>query len=218
MSSSVYWDKETDKYLPVHTRLYRVAEEIKKALPQGGKILDIGCSRMTLKNILGEKFDYYGVDIVDNSTDIHYAQFDLNQDSLSAFPFKFKFDAIVCSGVFEYIELDKIKEILNFFTKDISHEKTWFVFTYTNFDHLSRRFIPNHPKWVTVMSLGEMKKIFKSYNLTVISNYPSYYKLSPGPLKSGWNENLQKKFKINLPIFSKFLGKQFIFVCKQNEK
>lgn len=215
MSASVYWDQETNKYLPVHTRLYRVAEELKRYLPQGGKVLDIGCSRMTLKNILGDKFEYYGVDIVDNPVSQQYAKFDLSADNFDVFPFKFKFDAIVCSGVFEYIDLVRIKKMLEFFITNTSHQQTVFVFTYTNFKHITRRIIPNHQKWVTILSIKEIKNIFNNFNLQILSSFPSYYKLRPGPLAPGWNENLQKKFKINIPILASVLGKQFIFVCKK---
>lgn len=218
MSDNTYWNKETNKYLPIHTRLIRVGDEIKKKLPNGGRVLDLGCSRMTLKNIIGEKFDYYGIDIVDNQDYEKYAKFDLAKDNFQSFPFLFKFDVIVCSGIFEYLELERIKEILNFVSEKISHDNTIFIFTYTNFNHISRLFVPNHEKWITIMSIKDMKSVFIDSGFYVLDYFPSYYKIGPGPLSSGWNENLQKKIKINIPLFSNIFGKQFVFVLRKNKK
>lgn len=210
-----YWRKETRKYSVVHTRLLRVADEIEGYLSAGGKILDLGCSKMTLGNVIGDSYDYYGIDIVDNDNCKNYAKFDLAKGSFSSFPFLLNFDIVVCSGILEYLELGRIKELLRFIYNEISHNDTLFIFTYTNFNHISRICIPPHKKWLTMLPLKLMKNIFFEVGFCLVDYFPAYYKFGPGPLPPSRFADLQRKIRFKIPLVSNVFGKQFIFILKK---
>ncbi len=214
MDTLTYWKKETQKYQTPHLRLSRIVDEIRQRTPQG-RILDIGCGPQTLGSMLGSSHDYSGVDIV-GTGDAHFQAFNLETQPLSEFPFQEPFDIVTCSGLFEYLSLERIEGLLHLIHKQLLTPQSLFIATYTNFSHVTRRRGKSHAKWVTKITLAEMKQVFERCGFEIETTYPSYYKLRGGPLKPGFWWKLQQ----HLPLpktgwFASLFGKQYIFVLKK---
>ncbi|MFA6106358.1 MAG: TylF/MycF/NovP-related O-methyltransferase [Patescibacteria group bacterium] len=206
-----YWTAESRKYKKPHKRINEIYGEIIKG-GSGGSIIDIGCGPASLGEMLkNSNYKYAGVDVFMQKIVFgRYAVFDLEKDNFKNFPFNEIFNVIVISGVIEYLSIDRVRELLRYLNSNLSNKDTKILITYTNFSHYSRKKKTYHPLWVNIRNIDDMKKEFKSAGFSIVKHYPSYYYIS--------------RRRLNVPhnawfsFFSKYFGRQIIFILRQEKK
>lgn len=205
-----YWAVETKKYETPHRRLKRLADELNRLPLSAGKVLDLGCGPGTLGRLLDRsRLAYAGVDVFPQPDfGGRYGQFDLENGPWSDFPFAEKFDAIVLSGVMEYLSAQRLAELFRFIKQNLLKPDGIILASYTNFDHYARQALTYHPAWTTVWSIKQLTEFWLSAGYQVVRKYPSYYFVFNRRVYSprwwlGW---LSRRF-----------GRQIIFSLKTND-
>lgn len=103
---------------------------IRKYVPKGGSILDVGCGDMTLSRLLPD-YDWVGVDIAPDMSQDKAIKQDLMQ---TPYPFPAaRFDAVVCSEVLEHLWNP---EIVHAEVKRLLKPDGTYILSTPNFDHL----------------------------------------------------------------------------------
>jgi predicted TPR repeat methyltransferase len=105
-SREEYWRVRTQAFNTPHRRLCVIRDLIHSLPMTPATLLDVGCGSCTLRSLLPAEIEYFGVDLTprcfaDQRNADHFEAVDLDQ-SPAAFG-SARFDAVVCSGVLEYI-------------------------------------------------------------------------------------------------------------------
>jgi SAM-dependent methyltransferase len=101
-----HWNERAKALDIPHARLRIIAREIAALPGPPATLLDIGCGAATLRKLLPESIEYFGVDIADDVIPVgtdpeHFVVADLNVED-DCFPGR-TFDVVVASGAFEYV-------------------------------------------------------------------------------------------------------------------
>jgi len=204
-----YWAVETQKYRLPHRRLKRLAGELNRLPLAAGTVLDLGCGPGTLGQLLDRtRLTYFGVDVFPQPNFAgRYGQFDLEGGTWSDFPFTEKFDAVVLSGVMEYLSAKRVGELLSFIKEHLLKSDGIVIASYTNFEHYTRQPLNYHPAWLAIWPSDQLANLFAQVGFRVERKYPSYYFVLNRRIYSprrwlGW---LSRRF-----------GRQIIFILKIN--
>jgi len=133
--AAAYWNRRIWDFDQLHPRLILIRNLIDTILKPGSQLLDVGCGAATFRRILQHDIEYFGVDIAGDAIEsfhdpIHFEAIDFNVNP-ECFSDK-KFDIVVCSGVFEYVQQpDRFIEFLGQKLVDAGH----LILTYTNRQH-----------------------------------------------------------------------------------
>jgi SAM-dependent methyltransferase len=201
-----YWSVESFKYKNPHRRIKTIYEELFNL--HLNSVIDLGCGYGQLGSLLGPNFEYTGVDVFEQKYfPGNYQVFDLNKADYKTFPFLTKFDAVVVSGLMEYLDFDRVKLLLTFISNNLMTKNSFLIATYTNFSHYSQTEKTFHPKWVTIKKLKEMASLFESSGFRVVKKYPSYYFI--------FNLAINNHLHFWIPFVSEYFGRQIIFVLKK---
>jgi 2-polyprenyl-3-methyl-5-hydroxy-6-metoxy-1,4-benzoquinol methylase len=112
------------------SRVKFLTQYIRKLVPKGGKILDVGCGDMYLSTILPE-YEWVGIDIAPDVSNMKAIKQDL---MVPPYPFPDKtFDAVVCSEVLEHVwDL----RVVNAEVKRLLKPNGVYLMSTPNFDHI----------------------------------------------------------------------------------
>ena len=193
-----YWDRGVDRFDRPHPRLKRIASIVEGLSPSPHTLLDIGCGKATLRSLLPASLEYCGVDIAaaDLATQDpeHFTNEDLDQTQLS-FPDR-TFDAVVCSGVFEYIS--SRERFLSFVASKVAPDGS-LIFSFTNREHyrdllpalVGRRhkYLDPHVNFMSIREvvsmLGEMGFHVRRYDVLAAALWQK--SLTTRSFRSPWN-------------------------------
>lgn len=201
-----YWNIENQKYSKPHFRLRKIANVLND-ISRGNYVdlLDIGCGPATLKTLLPENINYFGIDIALQASAPNLIELDIIKNEI-----KFgerRFDLIVASGVFEYLggfQRQKLSEIHN-----ILRENGHFILSYVNFDHFRKRVSPNYN------NIQPIHMLKKDLDLLFYINryFPTFHNRVCALPKRERIAEIQMKLYFNIPIFSPLFAVQYIFIC-----
>jgi len=131
-SDKAFWSEQHQKFAEPHFRLLKSARLINRlAASRPCSLLDVGCARGALRELLQPNVDYFGIDLAIADPGPHFREMDLSDN-----PVDFDgrhFDFVVAQGVFEYlarVQGEKFREIAQ-----ILSPGGRFIVTYENFDH-----------------------------------------------------------------------------------
>ncbi len=209
------WKVDVDRYNEPHLRLRIISQIVNDIRPQ--KVVDLGCARGTLKQLLNSDISYTGVDFISPVEEINFPFYkcDFNAENL---PAEIKnSEMVVCSGLIEYIEnvpgfIDKIFGVVK---KD-----GYLIASYFNMNHVNRRIqkikgekVYFHPDWRGNYSYNKIKAIFKNSGFKIVKTYPMGNSFSHSvPVNSTINDAaVLAKFN----WLSPHMAHQFIFVLKK---
>lgn len=209
------WEKDVDRYNEPHLRLRIISTIVNALKPQ--KVVDLGCARGTLKQLLNHDITYTGVDFISPIDEINFPFYkcDFNSENL---PKEIKdSEMVVCSGLIEYIENvpDFVNKIHNIIKSD-----GYFVASYFNMKHINRRLqkikgekVYFHPDWRGNYSFNKIKTILKKTGFKVIKIYPMGNSFSHSvPVNSTLNDSVVLS---EFNLLSPYMAHQFIFVLKK---
>ena len=101
-SRKEFWGQEHHKFVEPHFRLEKSARLINKLAPAGAStLLDIGCARAALKDLLKPSIQYFGIDVAIREPASYLHEADILES-----PIEFDgrhFDLVIAQGVFEYL-------------------------------------------------------------------------------------------------------------------
>ncbi len=152
-----YWTEETLIYARPHPRLRFMAKQLCQGTPR--RLLDIGCSAATLRDLLPADFVYFGCDITDHAAQRlppgHFLQADFNRgDGLSFFKER-TIEAIHIGGVLEYLHQPKtlLRE-----ARSLVPTNAPLLLSMINFQgERYRETRQHHPGWVFKPTLEEIR-------------------------------------------------------------
>ena len=176
------WQDEHLRYDLPHLRLRQVAALVAAAQPR--RVLDIGCATGHLRRLLPGA-EYVGCDFAAPpvAPEFEFHQRDLNREGL---PRDLgHFDAVVCSGILEYVESPE--QLL----RDVACcliPSGKFVCSYFNDRHVLRqatrllRLQPyRHPDWTDLQPLEALRAQLAAAGLLVRSCHASTFGIGPAP-------------------------------------
>ena len=164
-----------------------------------------GADPETLKTLLHDNINYHGIDIAIQNPKPNLIELDIVKNEIT-FPGRL-FDIIVSAGVFEYVgdmEKQKFGEI-----RKLLKPGGRFIVSYMNMDHRTK---PRYPTWNNIKSIGEFKRNLEAY-FHVERCFPSYYSFHDDDLKSKAMRRLQMSLNMDIPVISRLLGVNFIFIA-----
>jgi SAM-dependent methyltransferase len=131
-STKDFWGQEHYKFEAPHFRLQKSARLINTMAPSGPcTLLDVGCARSSLKQLLKPNIEYFGIDISIDRPAPYLHEVDILGNSIEFDGHHFDF--VIAQGLFEYLgeaQEDKFREIAQ-----ILSPRGKFIVTYENFDH-----------------------------------------------------------------------------------
>lgn len=130
-----YWNSNTLRFNLVHQRLIIIRSLIDCIPRPLTQLLDVGCGLGTMKQLLPETVEYFGIDIASDVIKLkndpaHFEVVDLN--GLPQCFGERKFELAICSGIFEYIQYPKT--FLRFLSDKIINGG-YLIITYNNRQH-----------------------------------------------------------------------------------
>ena len=122
-------------------------------IPENAKtVLDVGCGKMWLREFLNENIAYYGMDYVKRNDDTIVCN--LNNREFT----DMKFDAVLCSGVIEYIH----EENLSWFFEKIHETAPVLIVSYNTRDNVPSVYVRKMNFWKNHMYREEFISLVKS--------------------------------------------------------
>ncbi len=212
-----YWHNEAPKYHWAHSRLKLIAETI-RADASVKSVLDIGAGSGTLAHLLGRGVRYLGLDITgrkepdDAWPPIRFCDFD-DADSFSSLLDQ-PFDAVVISGVLEYLK--DWRGILRLAaTKAVKPNGLFLVSAI--YDPFYATFpMKRHPAWINRFVPADIHAALADNGLRLDVTYPMWAGGYP------WTASLSRAFALRgqsmHPKWIHWMGvNQFLFVCHREE-
>lgn len=201
-----FWRKENLKYLTPHFRLEKSAWLVNE-IARGRKcdLLDVGCGPATLRHLLDENVNYYGVDVAIHDPAPNLIQTDFLENPI-AFHDK-RFDIVLAQGVFEYAgnrQSEKFAEIRSILTES----GTFFV-SYVNFDHVN---IARYHVYNNMQSFKDFKQSLNRF-FTIDRIIPTSHHWHHREPNRRIMKDLQMHMKANIPFISPRFAIEYFFIC-----
>jgi hypothetical protein len=170
--SEKYWSEEAMIYAKAHPRLKLIAKLLTRQRYR--RLLDIGCSSATLKELLPPDFEYFGSDITrlaeSHLSPAHFLQADFNDRvDLSHFQ-RHQINCLHIGGVLEY--LHRPKELLQA-VRQLVPVRTPLLVTLINFE--GKRFSSpkqHHEAWVYKPTMKELQADLEQSGFRLRRIYP----------------------------------------------
>ena len=129
-----HWNVRSFDFGGAHPRLILIATMI-LGLPEIMTMLDVGCGPAPLRDIVPRHIEYFGIDIATSviaamRDPAHFEAVDLDERQ-EAFGGR-RFDLVVCSGVFEYI--NRRQAFIDFLKRKV-RPGGWLIMSFTNHQH-----------------------------------------------------------------------------------
>lgn len=209
----------------MHLRLKLVLAEVVAMKPIS--LLELGCSTGALRAAMRERMpalDYHGCDVsksaVEAIGDKQVVCVDLNHDPL---PFAGRtFDGVVGSGILEYIH--DVAGLLRQVRSRI-RPGGWFITSYFNMHHVSRRLgrilrrpVFQHPLWVNQYALRHIRGLIRQSGFTILRELPSNLGIGPSPSigRERWSEASMHRLRHCPGVFA--LAHQVVFVARADDR
>ncbi|MGH9400494.1 MAG: class I SAM-dependent DNA methyltransferase [Terriglobia bacterium] len=201
-----FWSEENLKYAQPHFRMEKVARLVNRiARGRECDLLDVGCGPATLRQLLHNNVDYYGIDIA-----IHRPAANLIQTDFVESPIKFgekKFDIVLAQGVFEYIgrvQAQKFSEIAQ-----LLKAEGRFIVSYVNFDHRS-----TYMYWPynNVQSFADFHQSLKQH-FHVRRFIPTSHRWHHDEPRARLTKAIQMRINLNIPFITRRLAVEYFFIC-----
>ncbi|MBI5934914.1 MAG: class I SAM-dependent methyltransferase [Chloroflexi bacterium] len=211
-----YWHDEAPKYHWAHSRLKLIAETI-RGDASVTSVLDVGAGSGTLAHLLGRGVRYLGLDItgrkepVDAWPPIRFCDFD-DAESFSSLLDQ-PFDAVVISGVLEYLQ--DWRGILRLAaTKAVKPNGLFLVSAI--YDPFYATFpMKRHPAWINRFVPADIRAALAENNLRLDATYPMW--AGGYPWTASLSRALAGRGNSVHPRWMHWLGvNQFLFVCHRN--
>ena len=133
--TAAYWNVRSPEFDAVHARL-RLIGRLAAALHGVRSVLDVGCGPAALRGVLPPAAEYFGVDVASTVIEAQRdpAHFEVVNLDRSPRPFGGRrFDLLICSGVFEYVnDRDGFMRFLD----AAAAPNGWLIFSFTNHQHV----------------------------------------------------------------------------------
>jgi 2-polyprenyl-3-methyl-5-hydroxy-6-metoxy-1,4-benzoquinol methylase len=209
-----YWHNEAPKYHWAHARLKLIAETIQRDASIRS-VLDIGAGSGTLARLLGRGVRTLGLDITgrkepdDVWPPIRFCDFD-DADSFSALLDQ-PFDAVVISGVLEYLK--DWRGILRLAaTKAVKPNGLFLVSAI--YDPFYATFpMKRHPAWINRFVPADIRAALADNNLHLDATYPMW--AGGYPWTASLSRALSRRGQSAHPRWIHWLGvNQFLFVAR----
>lgn len=194
------------------SRVLFLIDFIKKYVPVGGKILDVGCGDMYLSTALPE-YEWHGIDI-----NLKVAKGNTVEQDLMVTPYPFKtesFDAVVCSEVLEHLwDLRVVhKEVYRL----LKRKGKYFMST-PNYDHIDH-FLTNFRPLLTDPDKPHTMEHIRHYNYLSHSKFlkdAKFRELDRTGADAHYShffcnarQILHEEYEMPLPIADQLLGRCF---------
>ncbi|GIK08964.1 MAG: hypothetical protein JETCAE02_22340 [Anaerolineaceae bacterium] len=211
-----YWRNEAPKYHWAHARLKLIVETLRRDASIKS-VLDIGAGSGTLAHLLGRGVRYIGLDITgrkepdDAWPPIRFCDFD-DVDSFSSLLDQ-PFDAVVLSGVLEYLK--DWRGILRLAATKAVKPGGLFLAS-AIYDPFYATFpMKRHPAWINRFVPADLRAALTENGLRLDATYPMWAGGYP------WTTTLSRAFarrgESAHPAWIHWLGvNQFLFVCHRN--
>jgi len=129
-----YWNSRSPEFDGIHPRLQLIGELV-ASIPGIATMLDVGCGPAAVRRVIPSTIEYFGVDIASDVIAAqhdpeHFEVIDLDGDA-RCFGER-RFDLILCSGVFEYIQ--RTQPFMQFLRRK-SAPDGHLIFSFTNHQH-----------------------------------------------------------------------------------
>ena len=203
-----YWFDENLAYVNPHFRLYKCARTV-RSLSRGkdSDLLDLGCGPGTLRALLPNYINYFGIDIAIHNTSPNFLEMDVLENTIK---FGEKcFDFIVAMGFFEYMGNSQRKKFLEI--NEILKDDGKFIMTYSNIQH--RDWLPTQP-WNNVQTIDTLKKdlelIFHIDKIFASSHNRKCHASTRKMIKI-----IQMNINLYLPIISPLLAVEYFLICSK---
>ena len=206
MDTRDYWSIENLKYVEPHFRLQKIARTlVRLAQGKNSDLLDIGCGPAALAKLLPSIFNYFGIDIAIRAPAPNLIELDIINDEI-VFANK-NFDFVVASGLFEYLGKHQRKKLAEI--RHVTRDSGYFVMSYVNFGHLSKRIWPNYSN---VQPIALIRKDIESF-FVITGMFSTFHNRVGTEPKRRIIQQIQAGLGFSLPIISPLFAVEFIFVC-----
>lgn len=211
-----YWQSEAPKYHWAHARLRLIAETI-RGDASIRSVLDVGAGSGTLAYLLGREFRYLGLDITgrkdtdDQWPPIRFCDFD-QPDSLASLIDQ-PFDAVVISGVLEYLKdwrgmlrlaVTKALKPNGLLLVSAIHDRFYETFP-----------MKRHPAWINRFVPADLRAALAENHLSLDVTYPMW--AGGYPWTATLSRALARRGQSAHPNWIHWLGvNQFLFVCHRD--
>ncbi len=205
-STKDFCGQEHDKFERPHFRLQKSARLINTMAPSGPcTLLDVGCARSSLKQLLKPNIEYFGIDISIDQPAPYLHEVDILEN-----PIEFDghhFDFVVAQGLFEYLgeaQEDKFREIAQ-----ILSPRGKFIVTYENFDH-------RRPSLYWAYTNVQNPKTFRAsleQSFVVERQLPTALNWSHSQPVRPLTKAVNKGFNLTVPVVTAKLAVEYFFVC-----
>lgn len=209
-STSAYWNVRGPEFDTVHPRLQLIGRLIGE-LPGVRTMLDVGCGPAAMRRVVPPGIEYFGIDIASDviaglDDPAHFQV--VNLDTVDGCFDDRRFDLVVCSGVFEYInDRERFMRLLRRKAAPGGH----LILSFTNHQHLKDglrwlhgRYTGYRDPHVNFMLVPAVRRLLADSGWTVL-RYRSI-------TKHGVEHPLLARFT-RFPM--NVLNRQYIFVCRR---
>lgn len=203
-----FWAKQNLKHTPAHYRLRKAAKVIGRlATGHECDLLDVGCGPATLRTLLPEAVDYYGIDIA-----IHSPARNLIESDILEAPIRFdnrKFDIVTALGVFEYVgdlQEKKFAEIA-----EILKPGGTFLVSYTNFGHRGAHIFE---AFSNIQPLADFRRSLGTF-FRIERSFPASHNWYGGQPTRRPLMAVNMLVNANIAVLSARLGVEYFFLCSR---
>ena len=209
-STAAYWNERSPDFHVVHARL-RLIGELVAPLAGVRTVLDVGCASGALRSVLPPTVEYFGIDLARSVIAAHGDPSHFEVADLDGAPNPFgerRFDLLVCSGVFEYVN-DRAG-----FMRMLARKAApggWLVLSFTNHQHrkdglgwLTGRFARYTDPHVNFLRIPAVRRLLEASGWRVAS----WRSLTAS---GGEHPLLRRCMRFPLNV----LNRQYVFVCRR---
>jgi len=205
-----YWIVENSLYIEPSFRLQKIANLVNRhAGDRESTLLDVGCGPAALQPLLKSNVSYFGIDIA-----IHRPAANLREIDASRAPIAFegrRFDFVTALGFFEYMGPQQDQKLLEI--RAALKPTGELLMTYINFSHYRKAVWPNYNN---VRSIAQMRASLAEV-FQIEQCFPaSHHWRQKQPGKNALS-GLQMHLNRNIPVLSRFLAVEYLFVCSQQQ-
>ena len=207
------WTHLTGRYDVPHLRLRQVAQLVRQLKP--ARVVDLGCATGHLRNLC-PGIEYVGCDFVRpaGALPFPFYQCNFNQDELPAD--LQELEAIVCSGLLEYIE--DLPAFLNQLRARLRPDGKLIV-TYFNMNHISRiwalirgRSFPVRADWRGLYSPSDVARLITAAGFEITETLAMNHSIGTAP---GVEETVGTPLTLpRVRPWSRLLSHQFLYVAR----